>query len=66
MRLLLFGHMTVWVELDGVCFLTDPWFGPHGRLERWLAPRTIPPAVDAVALSRVCAILASQDRKSVV
>lgn len=59
MRLLLFGHMTVWVELDGVCFLTDPWFGPHGRLERWLAPRTIPPAVDSTALSGVQALLAS-------
>lgn len=59
MRLCLFGHMTVWVEIDGVCLLTDPWFGPHERLERCLAPRSVPPAVSAEALARVQAILVS-------
>jgi L-ascorbate metabolism protein UlaG (beta-lactamase superfamily) len=41
MRLTLIGHMTVWIELDGVGILTDPWFGPHGRLERRLAPQGV-------------------------
>ncbi len=45
MQLTLIGHMTVWIELDGVVILTDPWFGPHGWLERRLAPRTVPPAL---------------------
>ncbi|MFN3763727.1 MAG: hypothetical protein ACK4WK_11090, partial [Anaerolineae bacterium] len=43
MRLTLIGHMTVRVELDGVAFLTDPWFGPRTWLERRLAPRTRAP-----------------------
>ncbi len=45
MQLTLIGHMTVWIELDGVGILTDPWFGPHGWLERHLAPRAVPPAL---------------------
>ena len=45
MRLTLIGHMTVWIELDGVGLLTDPWFSPHGWLERRLAPRAVPPAL---------------------
>jgi L-ascorbate metabolism protein UlaG (beta-lactamase superfamily) len=43
MRLTLIGHMTVWIEIDGRVLLTDPWFGPHGWLERRLTPRTVPP-----------------------
>lgn len=45
MRLTLIGHMTVWIELDSVGLLTDPWFGPHGWLERRMAPRAVPPAL---------------------
>jgi L-ascorbate metabolism protein UlaG (beta-lactamase superfamily) len=45
MRLTLIGHMTVWIELDGIGLLTDPWFGPHGWLERRLAPRAVPPGL---------------------
>jgi L-ascorbate metabolism protein UlaG (beta-lactamase superfamily) len=42
MRLALIGHMTVRIESDGVTLLTDPWFGPASRLERRLAPLTVP------------------------
>jgi L-ascorbate metabolism protein UlaG (beta-lactamase superfamily) len=53
MNLKLIGHMTVWIELDGIALLTDPWFGPNGWLERRLARRTVPPAVTADAIARV-------------
>jgi len=59
MRICLFGHMTVSVELDGAVFLTDPWFGPRTWLERLLAPRSVPPAVSPRALSTVQGLLVS-------
>lgn len=59
MRLTLIGHMTVRVELDGMAFLTDPWFGPRTWLERRLAPRTLPPAFSPEEITTLDALLVS-------
>ncbi|MCX7680444.1 MAG: MBL fold metallo-hydrolase [Anaerolineae bacterium] len=61
MRLTLIGHMTVRVELDGIAFLTDPWFGPRTWLERRLAPRVLPPALSPDELTALDAFLVSHN-----
>lgn len=61
MRLFLVGHMTVQIELDGCRLLTDPWFGPRGFVERWLAPRTLPPALRADDVGPLDALIVSHD-----
>ncbi len=61
MRITMVGHMTVRIELDGRVFLTDPWFGPRGYLERLLAPRAVPPALTPDDLGPVDALLVSHD-----
>ncbi len=61
MRITLVGHMTVRIELDGRAFLTDPWFGPRGGLERLLAPRAVPPALSPDDLGPIDALLVSHD-----
>ncbi len=57
MRLMLIGHMTLRIELDGLALLTDPWFGPHGWLERWRAPRIAPPALSPEDIGNLDALL---------
>ncbi len=59
MRLILIGHMSVRVELDGMALLTDPWFGPRTWLERQLAPRTLPPALSPDEIPTLDALLVS-------
>lgn len=61
MRLTLIGHMTVRVELDGMAFLTDPWFGPRTWLERLLAPRALPLALSPDDIPALDALLVSHD-----
>ncbi len=61
MRITMVGHMTVRIELDGRTFLTDPWFGPRGGLERLLAPRAVPPAFSPDDLGPIDALLVSHD-----
>lgn len=61
MRLTLIGHMTVRVEVGGMAFLTDPWFGPRTWLERRLAPRTRPPALAPDEILALDALLVSHD-----
>lgn len=59
MELVLIRHMTVRIELDGVILLTDPWFGPHGWLERRLAPDTVPAALIPDEIGPLDALLVS-------
>jgi len=61
MWLSLIGHMAVLVELDGVAFLTDPWFGPCTWLERRLAPRAVPPALPPEEITALDAMLVSHN-----
>lgn len=61
MRITMVGHMTARIELDGRAFLTDPWFGPRGYLERLLAPRAVPPALTPDRLGPIDALLVSHD-----
>ena len=68
MRLTLIGHMTVRIELGGTVLLTDPWFGPHGLVERILAPRSVPPAltpdeIEHLPSGRPQAVLISHDHR---
>ncbi len=61
MRLTLIGHMTVHILLDGMALLTDPWFGPHGWLERHLAPRILPPALPPDQITPLNALIVSHN-----
>jgi hypothetical protein len=61
MRITLIGHMTVLLEIDGVHFLTDPWFGPLNLLERILAPRLARPSRESEEISGIDAMLVSHN-----
>jgi L-ascorbate metabolism protein UlaG (beta-lactamase superfamily) len=61
MEITLIGHMTVLIELDGVRFLTDPWFGPCNIVEKILAPRLVSPFIGAEEMARIDAMLVSHN-----
>jgi L-ascorbate metabolism protein UlaG (beta-lactamase superfamily) len=61
MRITLIGHMTVLLEIDGVRFLTDPWFGPCNRLEKILAPRLAEPSITPDEITEIDAMLVSHN-----
>ena len=61
MRITLIGHMTVMLEIDGVNFLTDPWFGPCNLVEKILAPRLASPSKTIEELSGIDAMLVSHN-----
>ena len=53
--------MTVLLEIDGVNFLTDPWFGPCNLVEKILAPRLASPSKTFEEISEVDAMLISHN-----
>ena len=53
--------MTVLFEIDGVNFLTDPWFGPSNLVEKILAPRLTSPSKTIEELSGIDAMLVSHN-----
>jgi L-ascorbate metabolism protein UlaG (beta-lactamase superfamily) len=61
MKITLIGHMTVLLEIDGVNFLTDPWFGPCNLVEKMLAPRLVRPSKTSEELSGIDAMLVSHN-----
>jgi L-ascorbate metabolism protein UlaG (beta-lactamase superfamily) len=61
MRITLIGHMTVLLEIDELCFLTDPWFGPCNLVEKILAPRLVSPSKTFEEISEVDAMLVSHN-----
>jgi L-ascorbate metabolism protein UlaG (beta-lactamase superfamily) len=61
MEIKLIGHMTVSIEIDGVRFLTDPWFGPCNHLEKILAPRLAGPSTAPDEITGVDAMLVSHN-----
>jgi L-ascorbate metabolism protein UlaG (beta-lactamase superfamily) len=61
MKITLIGHMTVLLEIDGVHFLTDPWFGPMNLVERILAPRLAGPSKTSDEISGIDAMLVSHN-----
>jgi L-ascorbate metabolism protein UlaG (beta-lactamase superfamily) len=61
MRITLIGHMTVMIDMDGVFFLTDPWFGPCNFAERMLAPRLRAPYMEPADIPPIDAMLVSHN-----
>lgn len=61
MRITLIGHMTVMIDMDGVFFLTDPWFGPCNFVERMLAPRLRAPYMESADIPSIDAMLISHN-----
>lgn len=53
--------MTVLIEIDGVRFLTDPWFGPCNHLEKILAPRLAGPSITPDEITGIDAMLVSHN-----
>lgn len=61
MKITLIGHMTVLIEIQGVNFLTDPWFGPCNIVERILAPRLRTPFMEPADIPPIDAMLVSHN-----
>ena len=61
MKITLIGHMTVLLEIDGVNFLTDPWFGPCNLVEKFLAPRLVRPSKESEEISGIDAMIVSHN-----
>jgi len=61
MEITLSGHMTVLIDIGGVHFLTDPWFGPCNLFERILAPRLMPPFMGLDNIPPIDAMIVSHN-----